>query len=92
MTTTTPRCDSSIVELPEVLSDLLTECQWTILDSRTGGRCYYIIRTSEGAGPCPHTLQPDAKASLELSAEEHRDYVVLRCASGHPYEEDVRTR
>jgi hypothetical protein len=54
MTTTTPRCDSSIVELPEVLSDLLTE------------------------------FPPDRKST--------RDYVVLRCASGHPYEEDVRTR
>lgn len=89
MTTTIPSCDSSTVELPEVLSDLLTECQWTVLDSRTGGRCFYIVR---GAGFCPHTLEPDVKASLELSAEERRDMVMLRCASGHPYEEDVRTR
>jgi len=92
MTTTIPRCDSSTVELPEVLSDLLTECQWTVLDSRTGGRCYYIIRTSEGTGFCPYKLEPDFKESLELSAAERRDYVVLRCANGHPYEEDVRTR
>ena len=77
MTTTIPSCDSSTVELPEVLSDLLTECQWTVLDSRTGGGCFYLGR---GAGVCP------------LSAAARRDMGIRRRASGHPYEEDVRTR